>query len=146
MLGAGLALISGVVHVGDIPVVWNIVWNATATFIAVIIISLPLDESGFSNGRHCMFRAGVTVVAVCSLRISFCLVAVAALFANDGAALILTPIVIAMLLALGSAKARHWHSSWLPGLLPIQPACRLSCPTRYRSADFFGLASPSMRR
>ena len=26
-LGAVLALISGVVHVGDIPVVWNIVWN-----------------------------------------------------------------------------------------------------------------------
>ncbi|EPD9432865.1 ArsB/NhaD family transporter, partial [Escherichia coli] len=27
-LGAVLALISGVVHFGDIPVVWNIVWNA----------------------------------------------------------------------------------------------------------------------
>ena len=33
MLGAGLALISGVVHLGDISVVWQIVWNATATFI-----------------------------------------------------------------------------------------------------------------
>lgn len=64
MLGAGLALISGVVHVGDIPVVWNIVWNATATFIAVIIISLLLDESGFSNGQRCTFPAGVTVVDV----------------------------------------------------------------------------------
>lgn len=57
-LGAVLALVTGVVHPGDIPVVWNIVWNATAAFIAVIIISLLLDESGFLNGRRCVSRWG----------------------------------------------------------------------------------------
>ena len=38
-LGAVVALLSGVVHLGDIPVVWQIVWNATAAFIAIIIIN-----------------------------------------------------------------------------------------------------------
>ena len=47
ILGALLALASGVVQLADIAAVWHIVWNATATFIAIIIISLLLDEAGF---------------------------------------------------------------------------------------------------
>lgn len=66
-LGAVLALVTGVVHPGDIPVVWNIVWNATAAFIAVIIISLLLDESGFLNGRHCTSHAGAMGAVACCL-------------------------------------------------------------------------------
>ena len=42
-LGALIALAVGAVSLHDIPTVWAIVWNATATFIAVIIISLLLD-------------------------------------------------------------------------------------------------------
>ncbi|ETO49924.1 sodium:proton antiporter [Yersinia pestis 9] len=72
MLGAGLALLTGVVHVSDIPVVWQIVWNATATFIAIIIISLLLDESGSLNGQPYMSHGGVmAMVAACLLTSSY---------------------------------------------------------------------------
>ncbi|RJS94800.1 arsenic transporter [Salinisphaera sp. Q1T1-3] len=99
--GAALALATGVVQIDDIATVWHIVWDATFTFVALIIISLILDDAGcfewaarhiarWGGGRgHRLFPLIVLLGA-----------AIAAVFANDGAALLLTPIVIAILLRL----------------------------------------------
>ncbi|MFC0180366.1 arsenic transporter [Thorsellia kenyensis] len=105
-IGAVLALVLGVVNLNDIPVVWNIIWNATTAFIAIIIISLLLDESGFfewsalhvarfGNGKGRLLFTWIILLGA----------VVSAIFANDGAALILTPIVVAMLLALKFSKS-----------------------------------------
>jgi arsenical pump membrane protein len=93
-VGAGIALALGLVRPADVAHVAALVWDATLAFVGIVLIATVLDEIG-------LFRWAALVAARAAGgrgRVLFVFAvllgaAVAALFANDGAALILTPIV-----------------------------------------------------
>lgn len=95
-LGALAVYIFGFVNNTDIMEVIKLTWNATFAFVSLIVICYVLDEIGVFE------LAAIKMVAIskksCKRLFVYLILLgaiVAAFFANDGAALILTPLIIA---------------------------------------------------
>ncbi len=103
VIGAFATISLGIVGLSQIIEVWNIVWNATFTFIAIIMLSLIYDEVGFFEYAAIKIAelahgSGIKLFVFMILLGSV----ISAFFANDGAVLVLTPIVYSLLRRTGA--------------------------------------------
>lgn len=140
--GALAALLTGIVQPQDIVEVWAIVWNATAALIALILITLVLDLSGTFEwlalhvarwGKGRTLRLYVLLVGLGAV--------ISAFFANDGAVLILTPLVMAMMAQLRFSPAVTLAFVMAAGFISDSASLPLviSNLVNIVSADFFGV-------
>lgn len=103
-LGALLCLVFGVVGFGDVAFVWGMVWDSTLTLVGLIIFCIVLEKLLFFDFLAYKILRFLSEKGECggisSLKFYVFIVLfggfLGAFFANDGAILILTPLIIAL--------------------------------------------------
>ncbi|ELJ1595943.1 arsenic transporter [Campylobacter upsaliensis] len=110
-LGAAFCLGFGIVSLSDVAFVWGMVWDSTLSLVGLIIFALSLEKLGFfevlahytlrlSTHRQTLhlqtWKFFVFIGVLASVLATF--------FSNDGAILILTPLIIALLTHIKNVK------------------------------------------
>lgn len=110
-LGAALCVGFGFVSLSDVAFVWGMVWDSTLSLVGLIIFALSLEKLGFfevlahytlrlSTHRQTLhlqtWKFFVFIGVLASVLATF--------FSNDGAILILTPLIIALLTHIENVK------------------------------------------
>lgn len=103
-LGALLCLGFGVVGFADVAFVWNMVWDSTLTLVGLIIFCIVLEKLLFFDFLAYKILMLLSEKGECGVISSFKFYVfivlfggfLGAFFANDGAILILTPLIIAL--------------------------------------------------
>lgn len=110
-LGAAFCVGFGIVSLSDVAFVWGMVWDSTFSLVGLIIFALSLEKLGFfevlahytlrlSTHRQTLhlqtWKFFVFIGVLASVLATF--------FSNDGAILILTPLIIALLTHIKNVK------------------------------------------
>ncbi|WP_333721233.1 ArsB/NhaD family transporter [Campylobacter upsaliensis] len=110
-LGAAFCVGFGFVSLSDVAFVWGMVWDSTFSLVGLIIFALSLEKLGFFEVlAHYTLRLS-THKQTLHLQtwkffvfIGMLASVLATFFSNDGAILILTPLIIALLTHIKNVK------------------------------------------
>ncbi|NPA30196.1 MAG: arsenical efflux pump membrane protein ArsB [Epsilonproteobacteria bacterium] len=142
LLGALAAWLVGAVSPADLLHIVQIVWDPTLAFVGIVLTAMALEEMGFFDwaavysarlSRGNGHRLYVNMILLGALS--------AALFANDGAALILTPVILAKMRYLKLPAPALFAFVMAGGFIgdTASNALVVSNLTNILTADFFHL-------
>ena len=109
IIGSIVLLLTGIIKIKDVLYVWDVVWNATFTLVAIILLSIVLDRIGFFSYLAVKIakRSGGSIARLFFF-IIFLSAGVSAVFSNDGSILVMTPITYEVLKNINAERKSYF--------------------------------------